>query len=111
MNLHRVTVMALLILFVAGAVSDAANRGGRKKTKPVRAKITSLDASAKTITVKMKKEAQEKTLDLADAVKVKINGEDKALSDVEPGVKARLRLSEDGQTVKAIIIGKRKKNQ
>jgi hypothetical protein len=108
----RVATVALAALFVVASLSQAADKGDKKKAGGVAGTVKSVDASAKTITVsvKNKKETEDKTFAVADDVKVTINGESKTLGDVEEGAKARFKLSEDGKTVMAISVGKKKKN-
>lgn len=103
--------MALIALFVVAAISHAADKADKKKGKGVAGTVKSVDASAKsiTLTVKVKKETSDKTFAVADDAKVSINGEEKSLSDIEAGAKVQCKVSEDGQTVTAINIGKKKK--
>ena len=107
----RVAAVALMALFVVATFSPAADKGDKKKAKGVGGIVKSVDANTKTITitVKVKKESQDKTLSVADDAKVTIDGEKKSLSDVKEGAKARCKLSEDGKTVTAIKVGKKKK--
>ena len=109
----RFAAMALVALFVLATVSHAADKADKKKRNAVAGTVKSVDAAGKKITVavKVKKETSDKTLSLADDVRVRINGEAKTLGDIEEGSKARLRLSEDGKTVTAINVGKRKKDE
>lgn len=100
-----------MALFVVATFSPAAEKADKKKAKGVSGTVKSVDATAKTITVtvKVKKESQDKTLSVSDDAKVTIDGEKKTLADVNVGAKAQMKLSEDGQTVMAINIGKKKK--
>ena len=107
----RVAAVALLALFVVATFSQAAEKGDKKKVDTVSGTVKSLDVAAKTITVtvKGKKETSDKTLAVAEKVKVTIDGEKKTLADVKEGATVQCRLSEDGKSVTAINVGKRKK--
>lgn len=103
--------MALLAVFVVSTFSHAADKGEKKKANGVSGTVKSVDVSANkvTITVKVKKETADKTLSVDDNVKVTIEGEKKTLADVKEGATVRCRLSEDGKSVTAISVGKKKK--
>jgi Cu/Ag efflux protein CusF len=106
-----VAAFALLALFCVASFSQAAEKGEKKKTETISGTVKSVDAAAKTITltVKKKEESEDKTLTLADKVKVNIDGEKKTLEDIKEGATVQCRMSEDGKSVTAINVGKRKK--
>ncbi len=107
----RVATWALMALFVVAGFSQAAEKGDKKKVETVSGTVKSLDTAAKTITVtvKAKKETSDKTLTVSDNVKVMVDGEKKTFADVKVGATVQCRLSEDGKSVTAINVGKRKK--
>jgi hypothetical protein len=88
---------------------------GQKKMKSVGGAVKAVDANAKTITItkqnKKQQTSEDKTLTLADDVKVTIQGEAKTVPDVATGASAKLTLSEDGQKVIAITVGGAKKEK
>lgn len=105
--MQRVVVLfvAVAALLVAAPVLCAQDQA--QKAQGVQGVVKSVDASAGTITLTVKKE--DKTFNVAKDVRVRIEGESKTLADVKPGARARLRLSEDGKTVLAINVGGGKK--
>jgi hypothetical protein len=83
-----------------------------KKRHGARGEVKAIDVAAKMITLsvrKAKKQFEDKTVSVADNVKVRINGETKTLADVQVGAKVNVRLSEDEKTAVAINIGGGKK--
>jgi hypothetical protein len=108
-SLVALVVIGLLVLAQGAFAQDK----GEKKKRGPGGKVKAIDTTANTITVTMGRKGetpQDKTYKLAKEVKVSIDGEAKALSDVTVGANVRLRLGA-GDEVTEINIGGRKKKK
>ncbi|MEX2212870.1 MAG: hypothetical protein WD768_02000 [Phycisphaeraceae bacterium] len=106
-----VTVFAFVSSIALGAdKADKADKPDKKKpaTAAVKGVVKSVDGDKITLTVKVKKETEEKTFAVGE-VKVQINGEKKTLADVTAGLEVTCKLSEDGKSIVAINSGKKPK--
>lgn len=105
-----VAVFALVSSVALGA--DKAPKPEKKKSEHAAVKgvvkAVNVDKSTITVTVKVKKETEDKTFEVSEA-KVQINGEKKTLADVKEGMEVVCKLSEDGKSVVGIVSGKKPK--
>ena len=116
MNRRSLLAFGLVAVFAFSSAiafgADKAEKPEKKKptTASIKGVVKSVDASAGTITitVKNKKESEDKTFAAKDA-KIQINGEAKTLADVTEGLEVTVKLSEDGKSVVGLASGKKPK--
>lgn len=98
---------ALACLMPLCGMSQDAAGGEKKKGPPANAVIgvvKSVDATAKTITVDEKKSGESKTFKVGEKTKIKIDGADKTLADLQAGQRVTLVPNKKGDAAGSINV-------
>lgn len=105
--MRKSVVLGVAILFACAMVSFAVAAQKKASSAPaakhVTAEVVSLDATAKTLTVKEKD--REMTFTLAETAKIKIQGKESSLDQLKAGDKVQIKYTEkDGAQIAQEIV-------